>query len=420
MIYNTIALISFVCILVADIIIRINSFIGVSNGSTIVRLALHCLAVIVFMKFAFGLHLKDKISSNSWFVFMIFMAWNILSLFRGALNAHDYWDYKALTVHYLFSILMPLAILLGIHFRYLHKTIRFILEKLFIFGIIFIPIGMTIDYELYSRVMMAVTVFLIFIPYLNLKWRVIIVVVAIISFSMDVSYRANSIRIIFSTLLLLAYYFRHLIKPGMLNFILIIFFCIPLLFLYLGIHGKFNIFQQNPFDYEYIKKVRQDYTRISNLSADTRTFLYYEVFHSMKNRGSSFIIGEGGGSAYETFAFKEYTLNQRGRYVSEVGFLNTLLYSGGVGIFLYCLMLFIPALYAINQSDNYLSKMLAIYLSFHWILFFVEDIPKMDMNFYFLWVVIGLCLSNEFRILSDDDIYEFLNRPDEQRIRITW
>ena len=137
----------------------------------------------------------------------------------------------------------------------------------------------------------------------------------------------------------------------------------------------------------------------------------------MIKRDSSFIIGEGGGAGYDTYWFADTTLTERGRYGSEVGFLNTLLYSGAVGVFLYGLILFVSAFYAINQSNNYLCKMLGLFLAFQWVMFFLENITKMDLNFYFIWIAIGLCLSNRFRALTDVEVKQFFNLYEYQLSR---
>lgn len=50
------------------------------------------------------------------------------------------------------------------------------------------------------------------------------------------------------------------------------------------------------------------------------------------------------------------------RYASEVGALNTLLYSGIIGLLLYWIIFFYASYKAINDSDNILSRMLGLFI----------------------------------------------------------
>lgn len=419
MAYTTIVLISFVFILIADIIVRINSFVGVSNGSTELVALCNFISAAGLLVLYFKFHWKDKMPHKALLIFKLFMAWSLFEFVRGGFNANDYWDWKHLLLSYSFSILIPLAIVAGLNYEVNVKTFRFILNKLFLFGFLFIPLARVTDYELYARVVMAVSWFILFVPYLRLRWRVLIFIVAGISIAMDVSYRVNVLRILFPIILLFIYLNRRLIKIRTLNLCASILFCLPMVLLSLGVNGQFNVFKENVFDFD-MSVVRGGYVAETNISDDTRTFLYEEVFYSMLKRDSSFLIGEGGVAGYETQFFanvESFVLNERGRYGSEVGFLNAILYSGTVGVLLYALMLVVSAFYGINRSKNYLCKMLGIFLAFHWVIFFIEDITAFNMNFYCIWLAIGLCLSNKFRGLTDIEIKQFFTLNCKQAAR---
>ncbi len=406
MTYNTITLISFICILMADVIIRINSFIGVSNGSTIAVAGLQFISAFGLLMLCHEFRFKNKIPNKGLLAFKLFMGWNIFSFIWGAYNAQNYWDWKTLLLNYSFSILIPLTIIVGIHYEVSLNTLRFILRKVFLFGFICIPLALATDYEMYARVVIGVSIFLLFMPYLNKKWWILLIIVAVTSISMDISYRSNTMRILFPVALLILYLYRQLISAKILNYFAVALLILPLLFLYLGVTSQFNVFQESIFNYQ-VYTGSETNARETNLDADTRTFLYKEVVHSMRKRNSSFLVGEGGGAAYETHFFAKSVVSTRGRYGCEVGFLDTLLYSGMVGVFFYALILFTAVYYAINRSNNYLCKMLGLFLAFHWVLFFIEDITKFDLNFFFIWLVVGLCMSNKFRELSDVEVKQF-------------
>lgn len=403
---STISLAAFICLLISDIITVFVSFNVFNSGAlTILVVILNLITVGGLLVLGFKFRWKNELPYGGLVVFKLFMLWSFFEFIRGLFNANDYWDWRTLLLSYSFSVLTPMAIICGINYQASVKLFNFILKKLFIFGFLAIPFAVMTDHQLFARVVAAVTLFLLFVPYLKFNWRFIVFVVALISLVVDISYRSNTIRIVMAFFLLLVFLNRNIVRVRVLNIFAIILICLPLAFLYLGVANKFNVFSENIFDYE----VSSSNSSTRNLSTDTRTFIYQEVFESMISRKSSFIFGEGGGAAYQSDAFGNLLLNEQGRYGSEVGFLNAVLYSGAIGVLLYALMLFIAAYYAINRSSNYLSKLLGIFLVFHWVIFFFEDRVRLDMNTYFIWLAIGLCLSNKFRGMSDIEVKKFLN-----------
>ena len=406
---NTLVFFAFLFVLIKDVIVRSYNIIGVVNGSTELIIALSLLFVLSLLIVAKSFGIRDYIPKSSLLFLRLFVLSNVISFARGMINASDYWDWKILLLNYSFSILVALAIVAGVHFEFLIKTFRFILNKFFLLGFALIPIALTIDSELYARIMMVISLFVLFIPYLKLRWRLLVVIVAILSIVVDLSYRINVIRVMFPFFLIPLFLFKRAIPNGIFNFVLSIMLLTPFVLLYLCVNNVFNIFTDNIlniFNMETVS-VMQGEVLMNDISADTRTFLYTDVFSSMANKDSSFILGEGGASGYLTDWFESSSLNDRGRHGSEVGFLNTLLNSGAFGVILYMLMLFIPAYYAINKSSNFLSKTLGIFLAYHWIIFFIEDISDFDLNNFCIWVTIGLCLSNKFRSLSDIQVKQF-------------
>lgn len=407
MTYKAIVLTSFLLTVIADIVVRLNSFVGQSNGATQFVTVLNLATAICLLTISAQYNWKDKLPSKALLVYMSLMAWSLFAFIRGMVNAQDYWDWKILLFNYLFQILVPFALVLGINFEVTTRMFRFILDKFYIVALAFVPISLSLDYELYPRVVSSVSLLILFLPYLKMKWKLFIVVVAVISVAMDVSYRVNVLRILFPTLLIVIYVYRNYFSTLFLNLFSSLLFVLPLIFLFLGVNGHFNVFNEQLIDIE-VGTVNDNSGEVTNLAADTRTLLYKEVINSMIMRDSSFVIGEGGGAAYETEIFSHITLNDRGRYNSEVGFLNVLLYAGFIGVILYASALAYAVYYAINHSRNFLCKLLGLFLAFHWVIFFIEDIPRMDLNCFVIWIAVGLCFSNRFRALTDQEVRNFL------------
>jgi hypothetical protein len=246
---------------------------------------------------------------------------------------------------------------------------------------------------------------LLFSFYVSLRWRIFFLIVALVSIGIDLSYRTNLMRFLVSGGLVCIVALKVRWPFRIWPLIVSVFFAVPLILLVLGITDEYNIFRDNTFSYDVVSR-KDKVVNIMEMNVDTRTFLYDEVFTSMLNRGSSFLLGEGGATGYDTIWFLDADLNGKGRYASEVGFLNILLHQGAIGVVLYAAMLLISCVTAMRDSNNDLCKMLGFFLMARWVLLFVEDIPAFDVSNYINWVAMGLCLSNRFRALTNEQLQE--------------
>jgi hypothetical protein len=341
-------------------------------------------------------------------LFKWIVLWHIFTIIRGAFLANDYWDWKFLLLSSTIFMLIPLAFFVGKNSFLLRAVSEFVLKYLFVFGFFAIPIAFATNRELYSRLMVPVGFFIILIPYLEPKWRKLIVGVAITSILVVISFRTNIIKIVSSFLLLFIYYFRRYIRLPWIKFLHIVLFALPLVLLFLALTGTFSLFERVDQNESFVIKNDKDKSAETiSLTGDTRTSLYREVLSSLQASGNM-IIGEGGSGKYKSVDFEDLYKDHRGRYASEVGFLNDMLYSGIIGVLLYALILFYSSYYAIYKSNNFLCRILGLFIAVRWILFFIEEFTQFDLNFYFTWLIIGLVSTQKFRAMSDNDLRQFL------------
>ena len=116
------------------------------------------------------------------------------------------------------------------------------------------------------------------------------------------------------------------------------------------------------------------------------------------------MFGEGGAGKYKS----KYLGDINGwRYGSEVGILNILLYDGIIGVMIYFLLLFAVSFIAIYRSNNYLSKLLGLFIASRFLLSFIEEFTQYDMNFYFFWIAVGMVSSSHFRKISDEQLKKY-------------
>ncbi|MEO5682379.1 MAG: hypothetical protein ABIQ88_07035 [Chitinophagaceae bacterium] len=402
-------IISFGAALLSDAIYYLSTAMHISLDGTYFIGALKLVSLICLLVFSVRIKWKMKIPPLVRYFFKWMIVWNVITIIRGGIAAGNYWDWKYLFLNSSFTMLVPYALITGILFTYSKDLLTLMVTRLFVFGYIILPLTLNIDLqrEFYPRaIMITICFFLLLVPYVKTKWQIAILGVAAASVLLAYDYRANVIRIILSLLLVMLYYVRNYISTGLLKFGCLICVLIPPVFLLLGVTGQYNIFKPSDdvdkYDIEYDNGVT------SNLATDTRTFLYEEVFSSMRSN-HSFIFGEGATAKYKTVYFDDEIGQNGGRYGAEVGFLNTLLYSGVIGVFLYALVLFSAIYYGMAASNNFFCKMLAIFLAFRWIVLFIEDFVQYDTSNYFLWFAVGLCLSKDFRAMTDADIREYFN-----------
>lgn len=341
-----------------------------------------------------------------WF-FQLWLLWSIFNFIRGAILAKNYDDWKFFLLMGIPSTFIALTFYLGNNLIYMKKVIEFTLKYVFIFSFMIIPLALVTSHELYPRFVIFVPFFILLIPYLKGKWKMLIMTTAVISLLIAVDYRANVIRIVLSILLLLIYYFRNFLGSYLLKITHIAIFLGPLIILSMGIWSNFSFFEVMSSNEDFV--ITDQNNQEGNALMDTRTFLYVEIFDTLNNTGN-WLIGESSSQGYQSVLFYDTGGASNGvRYETEVGILNVLLNYGLIGVALFFMLLFAVSYYAIFKSGNSLSIMIGYYISFKWLLSFIEEWIRFDLNFFFFWLVMGLASSSNFRKMNNKQINKYLN-----------
>lgn len=405
--YSKLILFTLVAVVITDAM-RYLSWVGAasSNNTTAISSILTYVSIFIMIAFAFSSKWNNDVPQTIKGLYQIWLFWIILNLIRGAFLASDYWDWKMLVLGSLFFSLIPLVFFFGKNLAIVQFVFRLVFKYLFLLGFLFIPLTLTTNAELYSRLMIPISLFILFIPYLKFKWKLLVIIVAVTSILMVIGFRSNIIKIAFSVLLLFVYYFRKFIHLNLLRVTHLFLFVVPFFLLYLASTDKYNIFSDISSNEGYNATDKQG--NRENLMTDTRTFLYAEVLSSMKESGN-WLIGESAVGSYHSDWFTDTGGAMNGkRYGSEVGILNILLRYGIVGVLIYFLLLLKVSTIAIKYSSNSLARMLGLFIAFRWTFSFVEEFTQYDLNFYIFWLAIGLVSSTRFRNMNDNEIREFL------------
>jgi hypothetical protein len=116
---------------------------------------------------------------------------------------------------------------------------------------------------------------------------------------------------------------------------------------------------------------------------------------------------------YNSITFGEWadevTQTSRGeRQSCEVSILNVFNYFGIIGAIIYICIFSQATWLAIYKSNNDYVKLIALYVSFRWLIAWIEDFSNMDLNYLFLWIMIGMCFSVTFRKMNNIEFNSWL------------
>lgn len=403
--YSRLILFTLFAVIITDIL----RYIGMSgtisiDSATYVSTLFFYSSILILLNFAYkeGFS-KSRVPQMIKLLLLSWIGWSILSLIRGSLYAVDYWDWKAILTNSLAYSFIPLTFFIGLNLQIAKSIFRFTYRYIYVLGFILIPFAFITNKELYSRIMASIGLFLVFLPFLKTRLKLLVIIVAVVSIIVVPAFRSNIIKIVFSSGLLIIYLLRNYLTRGWLLLGHFLLFITPIVLFVLAITGQYNLFKDISGDEGYYIEGSRELQ--VNYRADTRTGLYRDVLTSLSQSGN-WIIGEGAGGKYQTERFDNLG-DGRGRYGSEVGILNILLYNGIVGVALYFILLYTTSYIAIRRSNNILVQLLGLFIAFRWLFSFVEEFTQYDMNFYFFWIAMGLVANRNFREMNDDDIRNF-------------
>lgn len=330
----------------------------------------------------------------------IFKSWLII-LFFGAVRAFliNYSSYAGIRDSLL--ALLNIATAFCAYLGGLENTKTYL--KAFLIIILPCAIISSLKWDAYgltdvAHILYPISLLLLLTPYVSKKWRITMIAIALFSFFHDVSVRSNVLLLSFSAVLLILYFiskYNYQIRFRKITWIAC--FILPVLFLFLGISGRYNFFAELISTNINISSGSKDRAYM----VDSRTAVYEDVFRSFDDAGS-LILGNSPVSKIKTQM--NIQDQEKGRNRTESGFLNILYFYGVIGILCYmCLSMYASHL-AVFRSNNRLATLIGLYVAFKFLFIFIEE-PSITMTTYF---AIGLCLNPEFRNMEEEEVKQIL------------
>jgi hypothetical protein len=354
--------------------------------------------IIVFLYFA--TYWRSDLKGNpSVVLFDILVLWIFVCFVRSVLKMNSLSDmmpylfYNYLGIS-LFPVLFFIAGLNSNYYNSVNKILTWYLVAATLVSLMFLKY-----FELQVFLLMPLFYIILTIPLRNAGGRVFILMVSATIIIVSLTNRAGILRILISYSVLLAYYIMRSVRISkkLITFLVFLLLMIPVVSLYLGIRGQ-SVFQT------ILGEDTQPYSQM-NPYADTRTFLYYEVFQDLKVN-NAFVFGKGLNATYASDAFQTF-----GRPMVEVGFLQILLKMGIVGVLLY-LSVIVTAIYkSIIKSSSFHMKSLGLLLSGYFLMLFVENVVAYNLLNIVVWIIVGMCFSPKMRAMKDDEFKLLFNTP---------
>ena len=162
--------------------------------------------------------------------------------------------------------------------------------------------------------------------------------------------------------------------------------------------------QNNAFDY-LIHRFDEGASNGSYLVAYNREVLRRDLIADFNDNPISWIIGRGVNGA---FATKMHATNGM-RDGIEYGYLHFVLKGGIPYLLMYVYLLLHCAYPGLFKSKNLLCKSMAFYCIVNFIALYTATGPEVSHRYFLVWVSICLLERKNVRMLSDAEIYNFMN-----------
>lgn len=358
---------------------------------TIMYLPAVVSALVMIFIYFFTYWRRDLADAQYAFLFDLLVAWILICFVRSVIEMRSigemipflFYNYLGIS---LFPVFFFMAGIRPDYYVSINKMLTFYIFLGTLVSLLFINY-----FELQIFLLMPLFYIVLTIPFRSSWGKIIILIITITVILVSVTNRAGILRLIISYSILLTYFLMRSVRISkkLITFMVFVLLLIPLISLYFGLKGE-SVFQF------VLGEDTQPYSQM-NPYADTRTFLYYEVFQDLK-LNNAFVFGKGLNATYASQAFQTF-----GRPMVEVGFLQILLKTGIVGVVLYLAVIIIAIIKSIGKSSSIHLKSLGLLLLGYVLMLFIENVVAYNLLNAVIWIIVGICYSPKMRALKDSD-----------------
>lgn len=391
--------------------ISINDWSKIPLGNTATTWAILIFTIIYILYYY--RHYFKPLNRKDYNIVNIYLIWLLICVIRGCFVAENYWEWKQL-ISGTISLLLPILVWVFSDkintLITLNIWVRIALPAFFLFFLW--TTGITIFY------LAPILLLVCFVPLLSRrhkKWGIFLIIFILVITVSNLGFRSQVIKGGIVICMCIVCYCRKHITNNMIKLFHIFCFVLPVILLYLGISGTFNIFEDlSAHKDKYVqKKVVDGHIIEEDLSADTRTFIFEEVITSAV-RHNYVIWGRTPARGNDSMAFgaahaEDLKTGKYERHSNELCHTNVFTWLGLIGVILYSLIYLKSSYLAIYKSNNIYIKFLGCYIAFHWAFGWIEDQNRFDIDNIILWMIIAMGISTQFRVMTNHQFYIWYN-----------
>lgn len=391
----------------AILLVSINSVQPWSSlpiGNTYIWWAIQAVILIVFLNIR-----APKYSIWQINIFLYYLCFS--AIYGAVLFAEYYWDWKML-VNNLMIFSLPLAVYVYVRPKLLTFTLRLWFRYAWVILVLLSPF---LSSDAFGRYLVPYAFLALFLGVLDIKGIIVVLIAYLVTVVIGIENRSDILKFSVCIIIGIVGYIilKHPKYKSIIKILSISFFIAPIVFFILGATGIFNIFKignDNNLAEKYTVKTKEngDVTMLS----DTRTFLYVEEINSaIKNK--YWLLGHSIARGYSSMSFgaeidQVLDVKRGERQGSETSILNVFNYFGIVGVIIYFLIFAYAAYKGIYKSRNLFIPIVGLFVSFRWLFAWIEDFSRFDLNYLFLWIMIGMCFSPIYRRMTNKQFYRWL------------
>jgi len=331
---------------------------------------------------------------------LVYLLWLLVGIIRGFVemdemgDAADKWRWQNFILTS-FALVLPIFVYVFSIPEILQKTLKiWFTFALFVFaGLMF-----TLSTSAYHFYLGPVLLMACFLPILPKRWKIILAGLLFLMIFINFTARSQVIKAGIALMISFAYIMSKYLSKRFFGLVHWICYIVPIILLYLGIAGIFNVFR-------FGEELNLGEVKEEKLSTDTRSGLYYEVITSAVKHN---YIWQGRtparGNDTELFS-KDYYNTER--FDNEFCHPNVFTWLGMIGVILYSLIYLKSSYLAVYKSNNIWIKLLGLYIAFRWFFGWIEDINHLTIMSISLWMMIAMGFSEQFRQMNNEEFKEW-------------
>jgi len=403
------------------IVILLLSVAGVQKiffpGPTISVVIYFCAEILIALLFLKNAQFFSKIDFKYKTNVKIFFLYGVFVVIHSFFVAESYNQWRYLATVFAPTLLLPFICILATNPLFTFAVFKTLIRITVPISFIFIFEGATEDKNhnlVYINYISIIYLLIFLLPLFKFKFRLVIILISLLSFTYDLDNRSNMLSLVFSYILL-GYYViaSRLLNTSISSRILMVFryilLFLPILLFVLGAVDVFNVFKF--IDTKGSSKeiiISSESGRI--LTTDSRTGIYEDALKNLRKK-NDWIFGSSATVIYTTHLAESNADWDKGRLGgSESGFLGFLTFGGVVYASLFFSLCYLSSFFAVHRSNSIAIQLIGIFISFRWLYSFIENTLVFNFTWITLFLAIGIAFSPSFRSMTDAQITNFFKK----------